>query len=435
MSDVFLIHGWSVTSTETYRDLHNRLKENGLDLREVHLGRYVSLDDEIEVGDLARALQQALVDSLGEPPWANEFHFITHSTGALVLRHWAVHHYVGDSLKNKPVGNMVFLAGPHGGSRLAHHGRSMIATVKFLGDTGKTLLRALELGSPFTWDGNSEWMDIGNWKDKGIRPFCLTGDRVEIEGLAQRIFSAGREPGSDMVIRVPAANLNMRRYRLHAANTSLERVGEISGVAFGALWRYTHSGPDYGIMNSIGEDANPREDRWQNLRLIVECLKVSSERDYAEAFASLAEASKQRRTGPFSQLVFRFIDQDGKPVNDYRVVLGRGENESAAAVEHVHKNHVEENRLVVFVDLSRLDRRYSYFLEFHAETGSPLTHYDPADFRVEIQRDIVEDVIRPDEITEIEVVVPRGAHKNLFRFHPASETDDRIKWNRQGEVD
>lgn len=434
MDDVFLIHGWSVTSTQTYRDLHNRLKENGLNLREVHLGRYVSLDDDIEVRDLARALHQALVDTLGKPPWTTKFHFITHSTGALVLRHWVIHHYIDRALKNRPVGNLVFLAGPHGGSRLAHHGRSMIATVKFLGDTGRSLLRSLELGSPFSWQSNSEWIDQENWREKGVRPFCLTGDRVELDNLLQRIFSAGREPGSDMVVRVPAANMNMRRFRLHPGSNQLERIGEIGGIPFGALWRYTHSGKDHGIMNSIGKAANLRDSRWQNLQLIVECLKVSDEQGYSELHERLTKASGQRRKGPFAQLVFRFIDQDERPIDDYRVVLGRGDDEPADAVEHVHKNRVEENRLVVFVDTSKLDGRYSYFMDFHAQTESPLTHYEPEDFRVEIKRDLVDEVIRPDEVTEIEVVVPRGAHPNLFRFHPATEIDGAIKWNRQGEI-
>lgn len=433
MTKVFLLHGWSVTSTETYRSLHQKLGEHGWDLHDVNLGRYVSLDDEISIRDLARALQNALIDSLGVPPWTSGVQFITHSTGALILREWIVHHYVGESLEGKPVGNIVFLAGPHGGSRLAHHGRSMLASVRFLGDTGRTLLRALELGSEFTWKSNGEWMDTRHWLDKGIRPFCLSGDRVVTDTLLKRIFSAGREKGSDMVVRVPSANMNMRRFRLEADTRQLEYKGEVRDVPFGALWRYTHSGPEYGIMNSIDQRADPQRDEYQNLSLLLKCLSVNGQKEYAQVREDLAEHSRSRRNGPFAQLVFQFIDQDGEPINDYRVVLGRGENESAEGVEHVHKNHTDPSRLVVFVDTSKIDKRYGYFLEIHAETGSPLTEYAPEDFRVEIERRHIDQFIRKDEVTEIEVVLPRAAKPALLRFDRADEVDGIIEWNREGE--
>src|SRR5699024_7072282 len=97
MSKVFLIHGWSVTSTKTYRSLHTKLAEHGWALEEIELGRYVSLDNDIELRDLAQALDRARADKLGAPPWDEKIHFITHSTGALIVRHWVVHHYLGDA--------------------------------------------------------------------------------------------------------------------------------------------------------------------------------------------------------------------------------------------------------------------------------------------------------------------------------------------------
>ncbi len=436
MSRVFLIHGWSVTSTATYRSLHTKLAEHGWELEEIELGRYVSLDNDIELRDLARALDRALTDSLGAPPWEDEIHFITHSTGALIVRHWIVHHYVDEVAASRAIGNVVFLAGPHGGSRLAHHGRSLIAAVRFLGDTGKELLKALELGSRFTWQGNSEWMDEANWRDKGIRPFCLAGDRVVADSLLQRIFSAGREKGSDMVVRVPAANANMQRFRLNAQNAALDKAGKISGIGFCALTRYTHSGPDHGIMNSIGPDADPDQPQWQNLRLILDCLKVGSEAEYRAMKGRLTRQSgKGRRNGPFAQIVFRFKDQDDQPIHDYSVVLGRGDNESAGAVVHVHKNKIDGSRLVVFIDTSKLDRRYRHFMDFHAETDSPLTRYQPEHFRVEIERSQLKQVIRPDEVTEIEVVLPRRSDERLFCFDRADRHEGPVSWNREGELD
>lgn len=436
MSKVFLIHGWSVTSTETYRSLHTKLAEHGWDLQEIHLGRYVSLDNDIELRDLAQALDHALAETLGEPPWQDAIHFITHSTGALILRHWIVHHYVGDVAASRPVGNIVFLAGPHGGSRLAHHGRSLIAAVRFLGDTGKELLKTLELASPFTWQSNSEWMDQANWRDKGIRPFCLAGDRVVADSLLQRIFSAGREDGSDMVVRVPAANANMQRFRLSADRETLEKAGQISGIGFCALTAYTHSGPDHGIMNSIGDDADPGRSQWLNLRLILDCLNVRNQNEYRTLRDTLAKQSqKGGRKGPYAQLVFRFTDQDGHPIHDYSVILGRGDNESAGAVVHVHKNKTDGSRLAVFIDTSRLDRRYRYFMDFHAETDSPLTLYEPDRLHVEIGKSQLDQIIRPDEVTEIEVILPRRTDERLFRFASGDVYPFPVSWNRSGELE
>ncbi|AKS43028.1 esterase/lipase family protein [Wenzhouxiangella marina] len=435
MKQVFLIHGWSVTSTETYRELHSKLAEHGWQLEHVHLGRYVSLDNAIEIRDLAMGLQRALVDALGPPPWNDRIHFITHSTGALILRHWVVHHYRDALASTKAVGNIVFLAGPHGGSRLAHHGRSMIAAVRFLGDTGHRLLNALELGSEFTWQSNTEWMNPEHWAGKGIRAFCLTGDRVELDSLAQRIFSAGREAGSDMVVRVPAANLNMRRYRVLAAEGTIEQVGGISGAPFAALTRYTHSGPEHGIMNSISSAADPQRPEWQNLQLILDCLGVDSHEDLDRARRKLEAANAHpKRKGPYAQLVFRFVDQHDQPIKDFRMVLGRGKDESAGAVEHVHKNQLCGNRLVAFINVDKLDRRYGYFMEFHAETDSPLTSYQPETFRLDLPRQYFEEIVRPDEVTEIEVVLPKAPRPELFRFSDAESQPGHLRWGRDGSL-
>ena len=46
---VLLVHGWSVTETMTYQAMHLKLKEHGYELNEIYLGRYASLDNEVEM--------------------------------------------------------------------------------------------------------------------------------------------------------------------------------------------------------------------------------------------------------------------------------------------------------------------------------------------------------------------------------------------------
>ena len=65
----FLIHGWSVTETTTYQALHLRLAEHGFDLKHIYLGRYVSLDNDVEIKDIAHAMHRALTDHLGKSAW------------------------------------------------------------------------------------------------------------------------------------------------------------------------------------------------------------------------------------------------------------------------------------------------------------------------------------------------------------------------------
>lgn len=433
---VFLIHGWSVTSTETYRDLHGRLAEAGFRLEDVYLGRYVSLDDHVEVSDIAQALHGALREKLGAPPWREPFHVVTHSTGALVLKHWILRHYVGEFCAERALRNVVFLAGPHFGSRLAHHGRSMLAYAMYLGDTGEQVLRSLELGSPFSWEENAAWHDPAHWRDKGVRPYCLTGDRVEGSTFKSRIFPAGFEKGSDMVVRVPAANLNHRHYRLDARGR-LELVGEVDGVPFAALGDYVHSGPRHGIMNSIGPRSTP--EKHEALGLILECLRVDSDAAHRRAARSLAAATARtrQRRGAFAQLDLRFRDDSGRPVEDYRVVLGavvQGKDRASKTVEHTHKNRTDPSCFTVFLDLKQFEPDLTYFLSLDTRSSAELYRYEPDPLEVRVSGRKLGQLVQADRTTRIEVVVERRASHRLFVFHGGDDPDLHVEWDRSGRV-
>lgn len=436
---VFLVHGWSVKDTTTYQALHRQLAANGFHLHDVQLGRYVTLDDHVEIRDISRALHAALERELGPTPWTEPFHVVTHSTGAMVVKHWIAHHYVGAFADAQPLANVVFLAGPHFGSRLAHHGRSMLAHVAFRGETGHKVLEALELGSALSWDLGDLWLDEVRWKKKGVRPFCLIGDRVPRgldDRLKARIFPAYFEEGSDQVIRVPAGNLNFRRYEIDLCTGRRRRVGEVSGVPFGALWRYTHSGSDTGIMNSIRKRSRP--DRHQALGLILECLRVTGAQTYARARTRLAEATAETRgkRDAFAQLDFRFRDEDGRPVTDYKVVLGYvdadGRARPSGCVVHTHKNRVTPEHFTAFVRLKDLERGVPFFFEFTADTDTPLVGLTGG--RQAIASGEIDAVVRADETTQVDVIVGRHASPKLFVFHSGDDPDLHVAWDREGNV-
>ncbi len=75
------VHGWSVTSTETYGYLPQalaKLADTELEVSHLHLGRYISFQDQVKLEDVALAFEAARREVLGDEPFA----VITHSTGA-----------------------------------------------------------------------------------------------------------------------------------------------------------------------------------------------------------------------------------------------------------------------------------------------------------------------------------------------------------------
>lgn len=443
---IFLVHGWSVSDTRTYQALHLKLAEKDFEIENVYLGRYVSLDDRVEVKDLADAMQRALTKSLGKPPWNKPFHIITHSTGALITKEWILNHYIENYSANRPLGNVIFLAGPHFGSRLAHHGRSMIAHIKFLGDTGNKILTALELGSQFSWENNGSWLKEDVWRKKSIRPYCLIGDKVSGSFFAKKIFSAGFEAGSDMVVRVPAANLNFQRFRLDALTNKITKLGRVRGVPFVVLDQYTHSGAKLGIMNSIKKNADPELPKFEHLNLILQCLRVKTDTAYQKVLKQFSQITARNRgrkskrkyiSRPFAQIDFRFVDHTAAPIEDYSFTLGyyhAGREHPSEIVKHIHKNKVTPHHLTAFLDMRKFAPELRYFMKFDSSSGTNLFSYVPDPYKIDIEGKSLVDIICEDQATQIEIALGRTSSEKLFIFHPGTDKDLHLSWNRQGDI-
>lgn len=434
---VFLIHGWSVKKTATYQALHLKLAANGFDLKEIYLGRYVTLENEVEIRDIAKALHNALTEELNND-WTQPFHIITHSTGALVARQWIAKHYVDTFSQHKPLKNMVFLAGPHFGSRLAHHGRSMFAHAAYWGDTGKKVLNGLELGSALIWNLAEAWLDKSIWQDKGIRLYNLIGDRVEKDFFKSKIFPAAYENGSDMVVRAAAGNLNFKKIEINASADQMHEVGNVEGIPFGALDRYVHSGDKNGIMNSIKKRSRP--ETHQSLALILDCLKVADDNGYQTIATKLADTTKttrQKRPG-FAQVVFRFRDETEMPIDDYSFTLGyidvKGVERPSKAVVNTHKNKITPNFFTVFLKMKDLDPSLTYFFKIDSRSDSDLFSYKPDSYPKKIPPPSITNYISEDQTTLIDVILSRDPHKNLFVFHRGDDPNLHVKWDRHGDI-
>ncbi len=311
----------------------------------------------------------------------------------------------------------------------------MLAQIKYLGDTGKQVLTALELGSAHSWQINEDFLNSSNWIEKGIRPYCIIGDRVKKEFFASKIFPGAFEEGSDMVVRVPAGNLNFKRFVFLKSNVA-KFVGEISDVPFAALKDFTHSGPDYGIMNSIKRNSTLKNHL--ALKLIIDCLNVKNDSGYSavrESFKKITKETRKSRQG-FAQLDFRFRDEDGKPINDFVFRLGAivdGKEKPSKTVEDTHKNTVLPNHFTVFINLKELEPKLTYYFDFNTDSGSELFHYMPEPLRVNAVGNI-EKFVCENQTTQFDVVLAREPGKNLFVFHAGDDKNLHVGWDRHGDI-
>ena len=83
---IVIIHGWSDQS-ESFQPLAARLaQETQQAVSNIWLGDYISLDDEVKLEDISRALQRAWV-AAGLPVARNQVDVVIHSTGGLVIGH------------------------------------------------------------------------------------------------------------------------------------------------------------------------------------------------------------------------------------------------------------------------------------------------------------------------------------------------------------
>ena len=164
---VVFVHGWSVTSTDTYGGLPEALARHAppdldVTIDHLHLAKYVSFADEVLVDDIARGMQAAVeAEIVPKLARGERFACITHSTGGPVVRAW-IHAFHAGRLDRCPLGHLVMLAPANHGSALAQLGKGKLARMKFFLDglePGVGVLDWLELGSEQSWRLNCAWLE------------------------------------------------------------------------------------------------------------------------------------------------------------------------------------------------------------------------------------------------------------------------------------
>lgn len=367
---VVFVHGWSVTHTDTYGGLPDRLVEEsqaaGLSLvvKQIYLGRYISFHDEVRVQDISHAFQDAVERELGAAVRRfGRFACITHSTGGPVIRDWWWRRYQSQPRAGQcPMSHLVMLAPANFGSALAQLGKARVGRLKswFEGvEPGAGVLDWLELGSPEAWQLNNAWIDCEESaiSARGVFPFVITGQSIDRK-FYDTLNAYTGETGSDGVVRVAAANLNGSRVRLVQSEVSKVRGGGFAApelklgdgaavtrapqTALRVVAGKSHSGKEMGIMRSVNARAGVRKDA-ETVTSIIDCLKVTGRRDYLalckrfEAQTAQVQEAERKEVETrlllrdnffihdrYSMVIFRVRDEAGRTVEDFDLVLTAG---------------------------------------------------------------------------------------------------------------
>ncbi|MEX1024993.1 MAG: phospholipase [Planctomycetota bacterium] len=477
---VVFVHGWSVTHTNTYGGLPERLvaeaKGNGLSLsvRDVWLGKYVSFRDEVRLADIAQAFEAAVQRDLGDLLEARErFVAITHSTGGPVLREWWQRFHPKGA--GCPMSHCVMLAPANFGSALAQLGKARVGRLKswFAGvEPGQGVLDWLELGSPEAWALNEAWIagKAGDPDPKGVLPFVLTGQTIDRK-LYDNLNSYTGELGSDGVVRVASANLNATHLELvqepwsAGAKPSKARreQGEalrLSGAirrapatAFRLIPGAAHSGKDKGILRAVSRTAGSKKGE-AVVGAILRALAVRTRKQYdalREAFAhetrAIHRAERVEVEDRFllndrifvhdrnTQVMFRVHDDEGHAITDFDLLLTGHEDDPNQLPAGFFEDRQQN---------SRHRATLTYFINHSLMTGSDAVVHDSRIVRPErlgIDRlgltirprptdgfvhfapayftatpKLAKAVLRPDETVMIDIVLCRIVRTGVMRL-------------------
>ncbi len=414
---VIIIHGWSDEYTSMKKKLDAGLTTDGY---KTHYINYKSLEDSATLEDLAEGLFEKLrMTMFGSTPVENilleesqnperTLKFITHSTGALVVRQMIKQYSWYNNGKGiaSHINSIVFLAPANFGSPLAHKAPSLLGRIakgnrdlEDFGEVGIYILRALELASPKQWE-LADFDLFGSapiYGVSGIRAFVLTGG----SGYDDIIRSFINEDGTDGTIVVSGANLNSRKYVIdfiHGEATNDWHKGQpvipykiYPKLNHATILDWSKTGVDILDCLDSGKDYVKIGDTfWENTKTEL-----------------IADGNKEQ----YQQFIFRVTDDRDRPVTDYllqfnvwerkrklapdskeirgQIKMNDGEARKSAELDemlrenaHPHSVSKEYRRFLVSPNKinALLDKNYILTMSITAETGDDMIFYRTKEF-------------------------------------------------------
>jgi hypothetical protein len=358
-NQVVVLHGWSDTS-QSFHALGDFLRASGRVTVPLWLGDYISLDDDVRIPDVAKQLHNILQERMGNGTLYTPFDMIVHSTGGLVAREWLTTYY-GTVGEPPPVRHLLMLAPANYGSKLASMGQSMLGRlVKGWNNwfhTGKEMLNALELGSPYQW--NLTQRDVllppgtgatpGMYGYGRIWPFVIVGTHPYSDALRQIV----NENGSDGTVRVPGANLNTLGMTLDFTVPGPTPQATAWGNRFAGTFplavlpNRTHGSIIDPLGGDIASETPLQKQQFQNL--ILQALNCATQAEYDAMAAEWWQISEQTvdpgdpLRHQYLQLNVEVFDDEGNPVNDYFLEFSGPSNDpSDDSTVYFHRSVLED---------------------------------------------------------------------------------------------
>lgn len=492
---MLFLHGYNVTSTQTYGELPYCLHKQGFQVEQIEIGRYVSLDDNVGLHQLAIGLQVALKlkfnlktseDETIVLPDSEPCAIITHSTGGLIFNAWFVRYYAETQyVKQCPFRYAIHLAPAYFGSRLAHHGRSWANRAKQYAtghNIGTKLLHQLELGAEIQTEIAAKlaasckseplpyiWMTItGCYR---YRSFC---------GFS--VLAALNELGTDGAVRIAATNPDLHHWKISSDGLRVRTESISPTISYlqqpmFILPEYAHTEPvvpfhaNRGILTHVTKRTRPQlclrpsKTGSRLLGLINHILATPPEKK--EDLTSLAEKFVPPPS-KHTQIIVDVRNNAGEPVEDFHLSFYRIHDSNPPSgsklaklykkltdnggqlrdtdyftqrIIHTHRNIKSPHRVVFYINTGRFEPCI-VGLMLKASSNTPLYTYPTLDFQLNPEQ--VESIFRPNSTSYLEFQLhtePTPALMEFLAYHPATNTATSctgadyklpVHWNDRG---
>lgn len=378
MGKLVIVHGWSDDS-RSFRNLSNQLTSwFGTPPLQIRLADWISLQDDVTYRDLVEAMDRAW-SGMNLPRTPRSVDIVTHSTGALVVRDWMTHFFTPETV---PIMRFLMLAPANFGSPLAHTGQSFLGRVikgwnKFIFQTGRQVLKGLELGSPYTVQlAQRDLFDPANtWYGEGkVLATVLVGN-TGYDGIE----AIANEEGGDGTVRISTANLNAHQLVLtlnqkqKADNWTYQQSN--GAIGFAIVDRENHS-----TIALKGSNASGTKNPTVTLALIQQALGVT-DNDYQTVGGSFAwqqqldtaTTGSIPNTPRMQNLITHVQDNLDQDVLEYLVQLYRKVNNDRAfegqlyekVIRNVHPYGDNPSYRSLYLSIDELDQ---VLAKFHAPT-------------------------------------------------------------------
>jgi pimeloyl-ACP methyl ester carboxylesterase len=441
MPNVIILHGYS-DNRQSFVPLQQFLGANGFTVTDIVLGDYISLEDHITVGDLAKAFETILINK-GVATTPKSINLIVHSTGGLVAREWLTRFYL-EVGKECPVHRLLMLAPANFGSPLAALGRTMFGRIvkgwQTNFEVGTHILEALEMGSSYSW--NLAKRDLFGPKSFYVPESCLTAVLVGSLPYQDGLRKLVGKDGTDGTVYVSTANLNATGLsfeftagvQVPAVQSWPKSAGKIAFAVFpnrdhGSITRPDTLTPDLGefILRFLALNTPDYP------QFMTDCD--------AQTKATLPETPASTNLHTFQNLAARVSDDLGMAISDFFLEFYERPHTAAEAVtiddlmvkvhtdvlQTVHNFKLDESYRSFIFDLTTLNQAIAdgeeLMFSLSAASPSKLIGYsvDQANSLGELPLDKDSpnhDLFwRPNETLLMDIVVERTQDAKVFQLY------------------